>query len=165
MISVALEKNHALCLPMDLSPRNRRLFACRSAFGTQSGVRWRLNPVRLIPVQVRRPLLSTRIAPHRNFGLRGRRTIMCVSISGGFLSPISFPKRNGEPSVSDTGSTTQVITDAYPRYYRNSPLEAVRQRCRRHHLDKSIGTLYRLEMRFELHAAVVLRCTPGCIQG
>ena len=39
------------------------------------------------------------------------------------LSPISFPKRNGEPSVSGTGSIIQITTDPHSRYYRNSPLD------------------------------------------
>jgi hypothetical protein len=56
---------------MDLSPRNRRLLDCSKAFVTQSGVRWRLNPARLIPVQVSKSSQSTRTTPHRNFGSSG----------------------------------------------------------------------------------------------
>ncbi len=58
MISGALEKNHALRLPMNLCSRNRRM----CGVGAQ--------PVSLIPVHVRDFLRTTLSSPHRNFGLR-----------------------------------------------------------------------------------------------
>jgi len=36
------------------------------------------------------------------------------------LSPISFPKRNGEPSVSGTGSAAQNVTDSSTFYHGES---------------------------------------------
>ena len=80
-----------------------------------------------IPVRVLWPLKISELFTHRNFGSRGAGLHREFRFRGVFpasqdpaserdpragLSPISFLKRNGEPSVSGTGFAAQKVTDA-----------------------------------------------------